>query len=78
MSIPFPTEIAKQLPHTRYRVLQHLEREVGGIPLPPSTEAIEEALELAEVAIKSPVFSPADQEEARKWKATLMEHADGE
>lgn len=78
MSIPFPTQIAKQLPHTRYKVLQHLEREFSGIPLPPSTEAIEEALELAEMAITSPVFQIEDQEEARKWKATLMEHADGE
>ncbi|BEI94591.1 uncharacterized protein CcaverHIS019_0701630 [Cutaneotrichosporon cavernicola] len=76
MSIPFPTVIVKQLPHTRYRLLEQLENEFGGIPLPPSQEAMEEALELADVAIKSPVFSAEDQEEARKWKEALMENAD--
>lgn len=78
MSIPFPDEIVKQLPHTRYKLLQHYEREFSGIPLPPSAEAIAEAIELAETAIASPVFQEADKEEARKWKSTLMEHADGE
>lgn len=76
--ITIPEPIAKQLPHTRYRHLEHLYREFDGIPLPPSSEALTQALELVEACIASPVFTAVDKVEFHDFKDALLEHADGE
>lgn len=75
--ITIPLEIAKQLPISKYRLLDSLYREFEGLPLPLSHEVLAEALELADLVVSSPVFEVDVKTEAIAWKATLMEHADG-
>ncbi|RSH86538.1 uncharacterized protein EHS24_004805 [Apiotrichum porosum] len=74
--ITIPLEIAKQLPISKYRLLDSLYREFEGLPLPLSHEVLAEALELADLVVSSPVFEVDVKTEAIAWKATLMEHAD--